>query len=488
MSREDMKKEVRTVIPAEAGREETGQREKQAEQAEKQEVLKRDAIDLGTMNIFSLFSKFFIPTLFGMLSISAVTVVDGIFVGHGVGSDGIAAINICIPLLMVIVGVGLMVGAGCSVVSSIQLSRGKKKVARLNVSQALAFVTAIGIVFTALVLIFPKGTLRLLGVSEHLMPLASDYIVWFIPAVVFQLWTSVSLFVIRLDGAPRLAMWCSLTSALVNVFLDWLFIFPLGMGIMGAALASTISIFIGGTMALVYLAFFARTLRLYPIKLTRNSIRLTLRNIGYQCTIGSSGLLGEATMAMLMFIGNRVFMKYLGDDGVGAFGVACYYLPFVFMAGNAIAQSAQPIISYNFGQSKLRRVHKTQVIAIGTAVVCGVVAAAAFRLFPKALVGLFIGTEVPAAQIAIAGFPAFSLGFIFFLINLTAIGYYQSVERTLPSVIFSLLRGLVFLLPSFFLMPRFGVPGIWLAMSVSEGLTTVVIVIYWLASRHRREE
>lgn len=100
----------------------------------KPNIMKRDAIDLGTVKVFTLFKKYFIPTLFGMLSMSAVTAIDGIFVGHGIGSDGIAAINICIPLLMLFTGVGLMVGAGSSVVSSIQLSRGKSKAARINVT------------------------------------------------------------------------------------------------------------------------------------------------------------------------------------------------------------------------------------------------------------------------------------------------------------------------------------------------------------------
>jgi len=145
-------------------------------------------------------------------------------------------------------------------------------------------------------------------------------------------------------------------ASLLNVVLDWLFIFPLGWGVMGAAFATAISVSVGGVIVVVYLSFFARTLRFCPLKRSRKSLRLSLRNVGYQCRIGSSALLGEATLAMLMFVGNLTFMHYLGDDGVGAFGIACYYIPFVFMVGNAIAQSAQPIISYNFGAGVRERV------------------------------------------------------------------------------------------------------------------------------------
>lgn len=196
--------------------------------------MKRDAIDLSTLNVFTLFRKYFVPTLLGMLSMSAVTAIDGIFVGHGVGSDGIAAVNICVPLLMLFTGIGLMVGAGCSVVASIQLSRGKSKSARLNVTQALLFVTIVALIPSALMMAFPAETARMLGSSEHLLPMVTDYLLWFVPSWVFQIWITVPLFVIRLDGAPKLAMLCSLITAVINVVLDWLFIFPFGWGVMGA--------------------------------------------------------------------------------------------------------------------------------------------------------------------------------------------------------------------------------------------------------------
>lgn len=444
----------------------------------------KDSIDLGTLNVSALFRRYFVPTLFGMLSISAVTVADGIFVGRGVGSDGIAAVNICIPLLMVFQGIGLMAGVGASVVASIHLSRGKGKTARLNVTQAMLFVTLVTLLPSLLIVSFPEVTARLLGSSARLLPMVIDYLVWFMPSLVFQMWIAVSLFVIRLDGAPRLAMWCSIVSALINVVLDWLFIFPLGWGVKGAAFATSISIVIGGVIAGSYLLFFARRLRLLWPKWSLKSLRLSLRNIGYQCRIGSSALLGEATLATLMFVGNLVFMHYLGDDGVGAFGIGCYYIPFVFMVGNAIAQSAQPIVSYNFGMGAHGRVTAALRIALSTAVVCGAAVMAAFVFCPTTLVRLFLSADDSAARIAIQGLPYFATGFIFFIVNLTVIGYYQSVERVRPATLFALLRGFVLLVPNFLLLPMlFGSAGIWLAMPVSEALTTAVIVAVYLTRR-----
>lgn len=439
--------------------------------------MKRDAIDLGTVKVFTLFRKYFLPTLFGMLSMSAVTAMDGIYVGHGIGSDGIAAINICIPLLMFFTGVGLMVGAGASVVASIQLSRGKPKAARINVTQAILFVTLVALIPSILMLVYPSATARLLGASDHLTPLVREYLLWFVPSLMFQMWCSVSLFIIRLDGAPRFAMMCNVMAAAISVILGWLFIFPFGWGLTGAALAATIGLFSGGLVGLVYLFRFARKLRFYPLKWSVNSLRLSLRNVGYQCRIGSSALLTEATLATLMFVGNQVFMKYLGDDGVGAFGIVCYYIPFVFMVGNAIAQSAQPIISYNFGLGYQERVVATERIALLTSVTSGVIIMAAFSLFPQVLVGLFISPDNAVARIAIEGYPYFSAAFIFFILNLTVIGYFQSVEHVKPATGLALLRGFVFLIPSFILLPKvMGTHGIWLALCLSEMLTTLVIV------------
>lgn len=444
----------------------------------------RDDIDFGKVKIDRLFRKIFVPTLLGMVSWSALTVVDGIFVGWGAGSNGIAAINISFPLFLFITGFALMVGMGASVVSSIHLSQNNVKAARLNVSQAVWFATAVSVLFIVAVELFSYKISYLLGASDTLLEPVRDYMVWLIPSGVMQIWSVVGLFIIRLDGSPRYAMWCNVVPALLNMLLDWVFIFPLGMGVKGAAIASSLSTLTGGIMALAYLLFYADKLRLCKIKMSVTSMRLTLRNIMYQCKIGFSALIGEVTMALLLIVGNIVFMKYLGDSGVGAYGVACYYLPFVFMFGNSIAQSAQPIISYNFGLGRHDRVRETLLLSCRTAVVCSLFSIVLFTLFPAQLVHLFVPADDPAAHIAIAGFPYFATGFLFFVLNLVAIGYLQSIKKSIQAVLFSLLRGVVFLLPSYWLLPQFfGAEAIWFALPLSEVLTFVVVVAYAVVGR-----
>ena len=452
------------------------------------ERLEKDSIDLSTVNVYKLFGKYFIPTLLGMLGMSAVTAIDGICVGHGVGSDGIAAINIYVPVFTIATGIGLMIGAGCSVVASIHLARGKLKAARLNVTQAVVFATIATLLPTIIIMLFPEQTALALGSSARLLPLVVDYLLWFTPALVFQAWEAIALFIIRLDGSPKYAMACSLVTSVANAVLDIIFIFPLGWGIIGAAFATAISLVLGGLMAMGYLLFMARRLRLIRIKWSRKSMAYSLRNIGYQCRIGSAGLIGELTLAVLAFIGNYVFMHYMGDDGVGAFGIACYYTPFIFMVGNATAQSAQPIISYNYGAGLTNRVRQTLRLAIATAIVCGLIVTAIFVTDSRLLTGLFISLDTNAARIATNGLPLFAMSFVFYVINLTCIGYYQSIERFKPAMVFALLRGCIYLVPSFILLPKLiGTDGIWLALAASELLTTLSVAIY-MAMRRRSKK
>lgn len=440
--------------------------------------MKKEAIDFENEKVSVLFRKLLIPTLLGTVSLSAVTAIDGIFVGHGVGAVGVATVNIVVPIYQIMSGIGLMIGAGCSVVASIHVARRNVQVARSNVTRAMLLASLFSFLLSLLFILFPYRTAAILGASDTLMQQVVDYLVWISPCYLFEMWGMIGLFIIRLDGSPRYAMWCNIVPALLNVFLDWLFIFPLGMGVKGAAIATSISIIFGGIMALGYLLFYADTMRLASLKSSCESIAQLFRSVWYQCKVGSSTLLGELTLAVLRFIGNRVFMAYLGDAGVGAFGIACYYTPFFFMMGNAIAQSAQPIISYNYGLARWKEIRAARRLLFVTSFAIGAFVALLFVLIPDKLVALFVDVCSEAGQIAVAGFPYFATGIIFFILNVAVIGYYQSVERIKKATLFVFMRGFLFLIPVFVLLPRlWGVEGIWLSMPVAEFATMLCIAL-----------
>ena len=444
----------------------------------------KDSIDFGSMEIPKLFRKLLIPTVLGMVFSAIFVITDGIFVGKGLGSDALAAVNITAPLFMLNTGVGLMFGVGASVVASIHLSHGKIKTARINVTQAVAVSSLFLALFSALVLIYSEEVAYLLGSSERLLPLALEYIHWFVPFLVFSALLSSGMFYIRLDGSPNYAMMCNVIPAIINIILDYIFIFIFNWGMMGAALATSLGYTIGAAMILFYLSRKKNVIHFCRVKLSKKSMRLTLRNIKYMCRLGASTFLCEAAIACMMFTGNYVFIRHLGEDGVAAFSIACYFFPIIFMVNNAIGQSAQPILSYNFGTGDNNRVHYAFRLALITAVTTGALFFLLTALFSPHIVSLFIDKSYPAYDIAVSGLPLFASGFVFFAANIISISYFQSIEQARPAMLATLLRGFVFLILCFFTLPLFlDVAGIWLAVPAAEFFTVLYILAFFRYKR-----
>lgn len=440
----------------------------------------KDSIDFGSMEIPKLFRKLLIPTVLGMVFSAVFVITDGIFVGRGIGSDALAAVNITAPLFLISTGVGLMFGVGASVVASIHLAQGKVKAARINVTQAVAVSSLLLAAYSFLITSCAREVALLLGSSERLLPLAVEYMHWFAPFLPFSALLSSGMFFIRLDGSPNYAMLCNAVPAVINIVLDYVFIFILGWGMTGAALATSLGYIVGAGMILGYLGRRRNVVRLCRVKTSRKSMRLTLRNVGYMCRLGLSTFLCEGAIAMMMFAGNYVFIRYLGEDGVAAFSIACYFFPIIFMVYNAIGQSAQPILSYNFGAGNGARVRKAFRLALLTAVAAGLGFFGLTALFSRWIVAMFIDSSCPACAIAVWGLPLFASGFVFFAVNIVSIGYFQSVERPRPAMAVTVLRGFVFMAACFFGLPLLlGVEGIWLAVPLAEALTfAVVAAIY----------
>lgn len=440
--------------------------------------LERDSIDFGKSKIGPLFRSIFFPTLLSMVFTSLLTVVDGIFVGQGVGSDALAAVNIVAPLFLVTTGIALMFGVGVSVVASIHLSQGNNKAADINVTQALVVAPMLMAILSVILYFGRIPFLRLMGCSDVLMPLALQYLIPLLPGCVFILIETIGTFVIRLDGSPRFASAVGIVPGILNIFLDWLFVFPMKMGIAGSSVATTVCCAIASAMVAWYMLRRSQSVRLYRLKLSRTSLYLTVRNIGYMSRSGFSSMLGELAMSMIMLTGNYVFIRWMGEDGVAAFSVACYLYPIVFMVNNSVAQSAQPIISFNYGAGKGDRVREAFRLSLRTAAICGLLATAVLTLGATPLISLFLQAGTKPYEIATAGLPLFAVSSVFFALNIAIIGYYQSIELNGRATLYMLLRGLVFLVPAFILMPQLIFPqGMWLAVPVSECLTLGVILL-----------
>ena len=440
--------------------------------------LNRDSVDFGHGGIPGTFAKLFLPTLSGMMFSVLFCLTDGLFIGRGVGSDGLASVNLVMPIFTLATGLGMMFAVGASVVAAIHLAQKNLKAARIIITQAFLATFVSGTLLGVILYAFPERILLLMGCSESLMEMCRMYYLWFVPCGLFVMIQIVGQFVIRLDGSPKYAMMVEVIPACLNIFLDWLFIFPVGWGLKGAAFATSLGSFTGVGMVAVYMLSSCRTLRLYRLKTSLTSILLTLRNIGYMAKTGLSGFLGEFSMSVLTLAGNYTFMEILGEDGVAAFSVTCYLIPVVFMVYAAISQSAQPIISYNYGAGNRERVRKTFRLAVTVAALFGLSMTLLMSLPAGIVVSLFLKEGSGAYNLCVGGFPLYTTGFVFMAVALTVIGYAQSVEKSALATVLTVLRGMLLPVTTLIVMPYlFGVTGLWLAVPVAELITTVIIAV-----------
>ena len=446
--------------------------------------MERDKLDFGNGKIKQLFMAMFFPTLIGMFFNSALNICDGMFVGHGVGSNALAAINIVAPIFLICTGIGLMFGIGASVIGGIRMAEGNVKAARIIMTQAYI---AGAIIFGAVIicsLLFTRPLLYLLGCSPLLENLATDYLLWLLPGLMFFYLQCAGMMLIRLDGSPRYAMSVQIVGAVLNIFLDWYMVFPLGLGIKGASMATSISCTVAGIMVVAYFLFFSDKLKFYPLRLTVKSLRLSVRNTGYMVKVGFATFIAELAMGVMMVTGNYMFLSFLGEDGVAAFSVGCYLFPLIFSISNAVAQASQPIISYNYGAGLTGRVHQALNVALVAAIFCGLAISLVMWGGSGILSGIFLDSTEHAYEIAKAGLPMLGLCALPFALNITFIGYYQSCEHAIRSTIYMLLRGIILMIPGFIILPEIiGIPGLWLAIPVSELMTLIIIAASYRTRR-----
>ncbi len=438
----------------------------------------KKTLDLGQTGVGRLFVEYFFPTLLSLMFSAILNVADGAFVGRGVGSDALAAVNVAAPVFMMATGVGLMMGGGASVIGAINLSRGNKKRAGLCASQTLLTTFAVGAVIAIMVVIAPKQLCYIFGGSDILLPYVTDYLRWLCLGMLCYGPMVAGMFIIRLDGSPRYAMMTNVVPALLNIVLDYLFVFPFGWGIGGAAFATSISSAVGVMMLVVYFLFLAKDVRLVMPRLGRRERLQTLNEIWKMCKIGAPAMIGDFAISFMLIVGNYIFIKMLGEDGVAAFSVACYLMPMVFMFANSIAQSSMPIVSYNHGCGQTDRVRKMFNLDVVVGIGAGIFVSLFTMFFGGELAALFLDTSTPAFALAKEGLPQFAIGFTFLTLNVVLIGYFQSIEKSKAASVFMFLRGFVFVFLLSLIMPSlFGKVGLWITVPTSEVITLMLIIL-----------
>jgi putative MATE family efflux protein len=430
---------------------------------------------LANDSIGRLIWKLSFPAMVGMFVNGLYNLVDTIYIGHGVGSMGIAGLSVAFPVQMIIGGLGAMFGIGTASLISRSLGARDYERARWAFGNNLLAIFTAGAIFMTLGTIFLEPVLRAFGATSAIIPYASEYMSVIFLGSPLILGTMSLNNVIRSEGAAKTAMWSMLIGALTNIILDPIFIFGLDMGIRGAAVATLLS----RVAALIWVArFFRSGHSLVTISLSDMKPRFpVLREI---ITVGFPALLHHASSSFVFGLINQLAAFYGGNIAVAVFGVNNRIIIFSSMPVIGIAQGMQPIVGYNYGARQYHRaaegIKTSQIIALA---VCSAVSL--FLLFfPKPVLAIFssdpklLEMGPHAIRLMVAGF--FLAGF-----NKVGGAVFQALGKARPAFIVNMARPILFFIPLLLLLPKFlGLDGVWLSFAGADVLSFILTLFLLL--------
>ena len=426
---------------------------------------------LRTQSVTKSFFQYFIPTLLGMMLMSVNIVIDGVFVGNGVGPVALAGVNIATPVFSIIISIALLIGIGGGTLYSMAMGEGHTKRAQTLFSTSMAFVTVITIVVGLIVYLNIETVARLFGANDDTLPYVIDYMtILLFFSLVLALEATLSIFV-RNDGDPQLAMLGLVVAAVLNIGLNYWMIFILELGVTGAALATVIATAVG--LFIYMFHFLKKGSGLKFVKISWNK-----RDITSISVIGFPSFLSEAGMGVFVMGYNIAMAYHVGTNGLAAFSVINYLHVFMFLAFIGIGSTIQPMISFYYGAKKFEMISKTVKIAELTGLALGLVFISIGYFGAEYLVSIFGISPGEIATLATNGLKLFFLGYLFLGINFIYMTYYQSIGYVKPSIGITIFRGFILLILLLLVLPFWlGIAGIWLALPVAEALVAVVLLI-----------
>ena len=427
---------------------------------------------------YSKLLRFTLPSICMMVFTSIYGVVDGLFVSNFVGKTPFAAINLVMPFVMILGGMGFMIGTGGTALVSKILGEGDPDTANRTFSMMVLFTLALGIVLSAAGIVFMRPVSRFLGATDAMMDdcvlygrIVTGFTFAFMLQNVFQ-----SFFIAA--EKPKLGLKVTVAAGLANMVLDALFIAVFNWGVAGAAIATGLSQCVGGVLPLVYfLRPNSSLLRLSPT-------RLRLRPILAACGNGSSELMSNISSSVVSMLYNFQLMRLAGEDGVSAYGVLMY-VQFIFISiyiGYSIG--CAPVVSYHFGaqnHGELKNLLGKSVLLMGCT---GVALTALAMALADPLSRLFVGYDAGLFALTSHAFRLFAWSFLLAGFNIYASGFFTALNNGGISAAISFLRTLVFQSASVLILPIFlDVDGIWWAITVAEVFAFLISVMFLLAKR-----
>ncbi len=422
--------------------------------------------------------RFCIPSIIMMVFTSIYGVVDGLFVSNYVGKIPFAAINLVMPFIMILGGVGFMIGTGGSALVAKTLGEGKKEKAHQYFTMMIYFTLILGILLSLLGFAGIRPIALALGATEGMLEECVIYTrVVMVFNTAFMLQNVFQSFLIT-AGKPKLGLAATVAAGFTNMILDALFIAVFRWGVAGAALATGISQCVGGILPLIY--FLRPNTSLLRLTKTRMERNILLRT----CANGSSELMTNISSSIVSMLYNFQLIRIAGENGVAAYGVLMY-VQFIFIAifiGYAIGTA--PIIGYHYGagnHSELKNMLKKSLWLMSIA---GIIMMALAQVLAGPLAKIFVGYDQELFEITRHAFQVFSFSFILAGINIFVSSFFTALNNGGVSAAVAFLRTLVFQMLSVLILPVFlGIDGIWLAITVAEVCAFFISVMFLLLKR-----
>jgi putative MATE family efflux protein len=427
-------------------------------------------------NLRPMLFKFSYPPIIALFFGALYNMVDTIFVGQKVGPAAIAGLTIVLPIMIVMWAIGFMVGNGAGSIISRNLGAGNKSLAVKTGANAIALNLFLSLLAMVPCYIFLEKLLRLFGASEEVLPYAKDYSAIILIGFILYSFDAFARVAIRAEGKPRASMYPIILGAVLNIVLDYFFVFPLNMGVRGAAIATIISQVVTAVFILIY---FRRGNSIFKFKVTdfKPDFKIMLDIM----KIGTPSFLMATIDSLMILLFNRAVIKYGNDDYIAIVGIGIRMIDLLLMPVIGLTQGFSTVVGFNYGAKLYTRVKKI----LGETIIWNTVFTTAvfliLMIFPRQLLGIFSSNEefinigVTPLRILIVFFPF--LGFQF-------VGgtFFQSIGKAMPATVITISRQVIFLIPAILVFPLFwGLTGIWATWPFSDFMDVIVCAGFIIA-------
>ncbi|MGL4740430.1 MAG: MATE family efflux transporter [Sarcina sp.] len=436
-------------------------------------------LDLLNDSEGSLLAKYMIPSISGMLGLSVCIFFDTMFIGRRLGAIGLASLNISVPLFNFYYAIALTFGVGGA--TALSIAMGKKKMHKVNSIFTSSLVGAVVtcICINILSYLFMNQICYALGASSQTFPYVKEYVSIILNFNWIFIISNVLNVFIRSDKAPRLSMLSIIITNLTNIILDYIFIYPLNMGMRGAAMATTIAQAVG---VIVLLRHFFKPSNSLHIDLKGINIRYTYKII----VNGMPSFVTELSAGFVILVFNNVILGIAGNIGVSAYGIIANVALIFLAVFNGISQGMQPLVSVNHGAGKKERVQKLFRATFKVALVSGIIFCFIGIVFPMQIIDVFTSQRGEIINITVTGLRIYFLAFILMGVNIVSISYLQAMEKNKASFLFSMFRGLILMIVLVLSLSKlFGLVGVWATVPIVETIIFIGFIIMKLRKRKK---